>query len=80
MAYGKLKVDTLVYDNSGTDVEKPMVDLVNAAPLNSPAFTGTVQIPAGASISGFAPLARPELTGTPTDHKDNINATLTSIL
>ena len=66
MAYGKLKVDTLVYDNSGTDVEKPMVDLVNAAPLNSPAFTGTVQIPAGASISGFAPLASPVLTGTPT--------------
>lgn len=36
------------------------------APLASPTFTGTVTIPAGASIAGFAPLASPALTGTPT--------------
>lgn len=45
------------------------------APLASPTFTGTVTIPAGASISGYAttsslssyaPLASPALTGTPT--------------
>lgn len=30
----------------------------------SPTFTGTVTIPAGASISGFAPLANPTFTGT----------------
>jgi len=46
------------------------------APLASPTFTGTVTIPAGASISGFltsstaastyAPLASPALTGNPT--------------
>jgi hypothetical protein len=36
------------------------------ADLASPTFTGTVTIPAGASISGFAPLASPALTGTPT--------------
>jgi hypothetical protein len=36
------------------------------APLASPTFTGTVTIPSGASISGFAPLASPALTGTPT--------------
>lgn len=46
------------------------------APLASPTFTGTVTIPAGASISGFltttsaastyAPLASPALTGSPT--------------
>lgn len=45
------------------------------APLASPTFTGTVTIPAGASISGYlttttaastyAPLASPTLTGTP---------------
>jgi hypothetical protein len=35
------------------------------APLASPTFTGTVTIPVGASISGFAPLASPSLTGTP---------------
>ena len=46
------------------------------APLASPTFTGTVTIPAGASITGYlttatasstyAPLASPALTGTPT--------------
>ena len=36
------------------------------ANLASPTFTGTVTIPSGASISGFAPLASPALTGTPT--------------
>ena len=40
--------------------------LSTKANLASPTFTGTVTIPAGASISGFAPLASPALTGTPT--------------
>ena len=35
------------------------------AAINSPTFTGTVTIPTGASISGFAPLASPTLTGVP---------------
>lgn len=34
------------------------------APLADPTFTGTVTIPAGASISGFATLADPTFTGT----------------
>ena len=34
------------------------------APLASPTFTGTVTIPSGASISGFAPLNSPTFTGT----------------
>ena len=54
MAYGKLKVDTITYDNSGTDVDVSVSDLAGAgsvAPLNSPTFTGTVTIPAGASIA-----------------------------
>lgn len=36
------------------------------ANLASPTFTGTVTIPSGASISGFALLASPTLTGIPT--------------
>ena len=36
------------------------------APLADPTFTGTVTIPAGASISGFATLANPTFTGTVT--------------
>lgn len=35
------------------------------APLASPTFTGTVTIPAGASISGYALLSSPTFTGTP---------------
>lgn len=36
------------------------------APIASPTFTGTVTIPSGASISGFALLASPTFTGAPT--------------
>ena len=38
MAYGKIKTDTLVYDNSGSDVE---VGVSGLAPKAAPAFTGT---------------------------------------
>jgi hypothetical protein len=40
--------------------------LTAKAPIASPTFTGTVTIPAGASISGFATLASPTFTGTVT--------------
>jgi hypothetical protein len=36
------------------------------APIASPTFTGTVTIPEGASIAGFAPIASPTFTGTVT--------------
>ena len=48
MAYGKLKTDTLVYDNSGSDVE---VGVSNLAPKASPTFTGTVNA-AALTLSG----------------------------
>ena len=63
MAYGSLKIDTLIYDNSGSDVSLsvsgiPSSAAINAkAPLASPTFTGTVTIPAGASIAGYATTA-----------------------
>ena len=40
MAYGKIKADTLVYDNSGSDVETSISSL--AAKANLPASAGTV--------------------------------------
>jgi len=56
--------------NNTADTAKPVstaqqtaLDL--KANLASPTFTGTVTIPGGASISGFAPLASPSLTGVP---------------
>ena len=49
MAYGKLKADTLIYDNSGSDVEVTISSLGDKAPLASPTFTGTVTIPTPAA-------------------------------
>ena len=44
MAYGKLKCDTLTFDNSGSDVDVTVTSLNNKADLASPTFTGTVTI------------------------------------
>tara|TARA_Y100001970_G_scaffold185801_1_gene226001 strand:+ start:117 stop:812 length:696 start_codon:yes stop_codon:yes gene_type:complete len=41
MAYGKLKVDTLTWDDSGTDTDVTISSLAAKADLNSPTFTGT---------------------------------------
>ena len=46
------------------------------APLASPTFTGTVTIPAGASISGFATLASPTFTGTVTLPANTITSSM----
>lgn len=47
MAYGKIKADTFVYDNSGSDVE---VTVSTIPPGNSPTFTGNVTINAQGDI------------------------------
>ena len=57
MAYGKIKADTLVYDNSGTDTDVTIASLGAKADLNSPTFTGTPTVP------GYAPLAGATFTG-----------------
>ena len=41
MAYGKIKADTLVYDNGGSDAEKTVASLAASAPTANPTFTGT---------------------------------------
>jgi len=57
MAYGKIKADTFVYDNSGSDVEVTLSSLGNKA--NLPASAGTVgasevvQVDANKDITGF---------------------------
>jgi len=66
MAYGTIKLDTITWDNSGTDTDITVSTLPTAAQvalkadLNSPTFTGTPTVP------GYAPLASPALTGTTT--------------
>ena len=39
MAYGKIKADAIIYDDSGSDVEKTIAVLASAAPTASPTFT-----------------------------------------
>ena len=45
MAYGKIKADAIIYDNSGSDVETTFAVLSAKAPTASPTFTGTVTVP-----------------------------------
>lgn len=42
---------------SAAQIDTARVDTTGLAPVNDPTFTGTVTIPAGASITGFAELA-----------------------
>jgi hypothetical protein len=63
MAYGKIKVDTVIYDNAGSDVEVavsgiPSAADVNAkAPLASPALTGTPTAPTAGSGTNTTQIA-----------------------
>lgn len=58
--------DYLLPAGSGAALTGITVSQVSgAAPVASPTFTGTVTIPAGASITGYATLASPTLTGVP---------------
>jgi hypothetical protein len=70
-------------DNT-TDAAKPVSTAQQTAldlksNIASPTFTGTVTIPAGASISGFATLASPALTGVPTAPTAAANTNTTQI-
>ena len=80
MAYGKIKADTFVYDNSGSDVEVTLSSLGNKVDAANPTFTGTVTIPTPAAndnttkaastayvqteLGDYAALASPTFTGT----------------
>ena len=80
MAYGKIKADTLVYDNSGSDVEVTLSSLGNKVDAANPTFTGTVTIPTPAAndnttkaastayvqteLGDYALKASPTFTGT----------------
>tara|TARA_B100001250_G_C19815674_1_gene798207 strand:- start:43 stop:930 length:888 start_codon:yes stop_codon:yes gene_type:complete len=50
MAYGKLKADTLIYDNSGSDVEVTLASIVDKAGLTSPDFVTDITLLAAAPV------------------------------
>ena len=66
MAYGKLKADTVVYDNSGSDVEVAIsgiptsTQLAAKADIASPTFTGTASAPTATSGTNTTQLATTE--------------------
>ena len=57
MAYGKIKAGTLVYDNSGSDVEVTLASLGSKAPVASPTFTGTPAAPTAAANTNTTQIA-----------------------
>jgi len=63
MAYGKVKVDTIVYDNSGSDAEVSVSgipsssDLAAKAPVASPTLTGTPAAPTAAQGTNTTQIA-----------------------
>ena len=93
MAYGKIKADAIIYDNSGSDVEKTIASLATAAPTASPTFTGTVTVPTASAndnttkaastayvqteLGDYATLAAPALTGTATAVNLTLSGNLT---
>ena len=95
MAYGKIKADTLVYDNSGSDAEVTLASLGAKAPLASPTFTGTVTIPTPSAndnttkaastayvqteLGDYALKASPTFTGTPAAPTASANTNTTQI-
>ena len=57
MAYGKIKADSLVHDNGGSDVEVTISSLAAKAGLASPTFTGTPAAPTAAQGTNTTQLA-----------------------
>jgi len=60
MAYGNLKVDSLIYDNSGSDVTVSISALAgagSAAGINSPTFTGIPAAPTASSGTNTTQIA-----------------------
>ena len=54
MAYGKIKADAIIRDNSGSDEEITLASLAAKAGTASPTFTGTVTLPATTALAGQA--------------------------
>ena len=64
MAYGKIKVDTLIYDNSGSDVELAVssINLDQYAQLSGATFSGDVNFDGAVVIKGDSTIGSGELT------------------
>lgn len=57
MAFGKIKADAIIRDNSGSEEEVTMASLVAKADLGSPAFTGTPTAPTASANTNTTQIA-----------------------
>jgi len=57
MAYGKIKADAIIWDNSGSDVEESMSSMATKAGTASPTFTGTPAAPTAAASTNTTQIA-----------------------
>ncbi len=77
--YGKIKADTIVYDNNGVDAERSFASIATgSAPTADPTFTGTVTIPTPAAGDNTTKAASTAYVQTElADYAPINNATLT---
>jgi hypothetical protein len=75
------QLSTTAFNAAAVLVETNRATAAEALKANtaSPTFTGTVIIPSGASIAGFAPLASPAFTGVPTAPTASVGVSNTQI-
>ena len=82
-AYGKIKVDTITYDLSGTATDVPVStiavdsDLALKADINSPTFTGSPTVPGYATLSGATFTGQINGTSLVLNNDLTVNGTLT---
>ena len=80
MAYGKIKADAIIYDNSGSDVEVTTADITSKASLASPAFTGTPTAPTAAASTNTTQIATTAfVSGAIADLSDSAPETLNTL-
>ena len=64
MAFGKIKADAIIRDNSGTEEEVTMASLVAKAGTASPTFTGTPEAPTATAGTNTEQIATTEFVTT----------------
>ena len=83
MAYGKIKADAFIYDNSGTDEEVTMATIVSnstKADTDSPDFTGTPTAPTAAAGTNTTQIATTAFVETSiTDKADLASPAFTGV-
>ncbi len=76
MAYGKIKADSLVHDNGGSDVEVTIASLAAKVDAASPTFTGTPAAPTATAGTNTTQIATTAFVTTAVPSNSAIDARL----